>query len=495
MDVLSYALSKKYTDEQIAEQKLKVAKVEKELNDYKSVMAQVNINQEAKQKASGYGIVSLPKNAANGQISVTLKGKTATNLVKNGDFANGTTYWGAIGGTISVVDGKLQLTENTSQTEHYARQNLYMLGIKPYVGMKVFVRAICFNGGQIVIYNRRSDGSYQHVDGNRVSGVGVSYAIITITDIHSTPELFIRLYGKTGIYTGTGATYQFDDVFAIDLTALGLADKTADEINKMFPYWFDSTKSTVCGFRIRSVSQDESQESTAYVLAKDAEGKILELRSLPNGVKDEFRVSEGKLIQRIGHKENVASGTVINYADMADGGVFYAWNDDGETQAGVKGDTLTIDATQLIYQLAEPVEIPVQVSGTLLSYPSGTVYVENVVADAGLYSDGITVLHQDLPIKSIEKISKIDYETGLETILDASKAVIASDKLSFTHPDLKDGDIVFFIYEYDKESTIPEIEVEFYDSRYVVKDSATGKFYKWSITVTNGTPSIQLTEV
>ena len=113
------------------------------------------------------------------------------------------------------------------------------------------------------------------------------------------------------------------------------------------------------------------------------------------------------------------------------------------------------EGATLIYQLAEPVEIPVQVSGTLLSYPSGTVYVENVVADAGLYSDGITVLHQDLPIKSIEKISKIDYETGLETILDASKAVIASDELSFTHPDIKDGDIVFFIYEYDRESTIP----------------------------------------
>ena len=69
MDVLSYALSKKYTDEQIAEQKLKVAKVEKELNDYKSVIAQANINQEAKQKASGYGIIPLPKNAANGQVS------------------------------------------------------------------------------------------------------------------------------------------------------------------------------------------------------------------------------------------------------------------------------------------------------------------------------------------------------------------------------------------------------------------------------------------
>ena len=219
------------------------------------------------------------------------------------------------------------------------------------------------------------------------------------------------------------------------------------------------------------------------------------LCSLPNGTKDEINVTDRKLIKRIGEKSNIANGMVIDFADMAEGGTYYAWNDDGETEAGVKGDTLGIDATTLIYQLATPLEIPIQVSGTLVSYPSGTVYVEPFVVDAGLYNNGITVLHQDLPIKSIEKISKIDYETGIEYELDKSKVVINTDKLSLTHPDLQNGDIVFFIYEYDKESTIPEIEVEFYDSRYVVKDSATGKFYKWSITVTNGTPSIQLTEV
>src|SRR5690606_10378226 len=40
-------------------------------------------------------------------------------------------------------------------------------------------------------------------------------------------------------------------------------------------------------------------ESTQYITAKNPEtGEILELRSLPNGVKDELRVSEGKAIIR-----------------------------------------------------------------------------------------------------------------------------------------------------------------------------------------------------
>ncbi|MGB4387433.1 MAG: hypothetical protein WBI88_11845, partial [Caldicoprobacterales bacterium] len=66
---------------------LKVAKVEKELSDDKATMQQVNINQEPKQKATGYGVISLPPNAANGQVSGVVRGLTATNIVENGDFA------------------------------------------------------------------------------------------------------------------------------------------------------------------------------------------------------------------------------------------------------------------------------------------------------------------------------------------------------------------------------------------------------------------------
>ena len=47
--------------------------------------------------------------------------------------------------------------------------------------------------------------------------------------------------------------------------------------------------------RLRSVSEDESEESTAYIIAKDENGDVAELRSLPNGTKDE--VSEGRSIR------------------------------------------------------------------------------------------------------------------------------------------------------------------------------------------------------
>lgn len=202
-----------------------------------------------------------------------------------------------------------------------------------------------------------------------------------------------------------------------------------------------------------------------------------------------------ELIKRIGEKTNVASGAVINYADMADNGTYYAWNDDGETETGVKGDTLGIDATELTYQLAEPIITPINVVGTLLSNPSGTVYVEPVVADAGIYDKGISVLHQDLPIKYIEGVSKVDFTTGLETELDAAQCVMAGDKLSFTHPSLVSGDIAFFTYFHDLESTLGETTIEYYDSRHTLKDSVTGRFYKVVPIVSDGVLANQLVEV
>ena len=83
----------------------------------------------------------------------------------------------------------------------------------------------------------------------------------------------------------------------------------------------------------------------------------------------------------------------------------------------------------------------------------------------------------------------------METELNVFETVIAEDKLSFTHPDLEAGDIVFFVYEYDRKSAVGEIEIEYYDNRYVVKDSETDKFYKWTVSVVNGEPSIELVEV
>ncbi len=143
--------------------------------------------------------------------------------------------------------------------------------------------------------------------------------------------------------------------------------------------------------------------------------------------------------------------------------------------------------------LAEPIVTPVNVTGTLVGHPTGTIYFEPVLPVAGVYTaSGIEVTDTDFPIDYIEKIAKIDFMTGVETEVDVSQAVIAGDGLSFTHAELADGDIVFFTYYHAVEGTQPEIDVEYYDSRYTVKDSETGQFYRWKVSVANGVPSLEI---
>jgi hypothetical protein len=305
-------------------------------------------------------------------------------------------------------------------------------------------------------------------------------------------------------------------------------------------------------------NENEENQSYMYVKAVDENSNILQMRSVPSA-KDEIYEDGGKYWYRQNVGTKILPSTGWSYRQLSNDGQYHiisqlfddisaitsqssntiAFEDTSFSVRRVAGinsaaaltqkcinlhdqtniphiyvliplsayeyDTNNTGANQyasaalggltLNYQLAEPVEIPVQVSGTLTSYPNGTIIVLRELPDAGIYTDKMEILHRDAPIKRLDRLSKVDFYTGVETELDVSEAVIAEDKLSFTHPELNAGDIVFFEYEYDVESTEGETEVEFYDSRYVVKDTETGKFYKWNIVVTNGQPSIELVEV
>jgi len=295
---------------------------------------------------------------------------------------------------------------------------------------------------------------------------------------------------------------------------------------------------TVSAMRIVSESEDETRRTELYI------PDVGELRSLPNGVCDE--ISDGQLIQRvktlaitaqdirglgtagvnvdwvviskptdyIGYGTSAyATGTIIfgNYTEKRISTLDLPENINcissfgpetfylvipKDTYADLNAAKTALAGTKLTYQLAEPIITPINVSGTLLSYPKGTVFAEPVLPVAGIYTDdGITVTNTNFPIGSIERIYKIDFATGVETPIDVSKVVVAGNGLGFTHPDLADGDIVFFTYYYSNTGTQPKISATYFDSRYVLKDTVTGKFYKKVETVQNGQLTTQLVEV
>lgn len=532
--------------EQRSQDQLKVAKVEKELSDYKAAIAGININQEAKQVVSGYGVVSLPPNAANGQVSVSVKGLTYNQLVKNGNFKDGVSYWNKWYSSNSFSNGVLI---NTGDGTHQV-PNVYSPPFKRIANNKYFIKVVWrVTNSSCNLFFVTGFGTSLTVN-NPIQNQWYTTKEIVTPTTGSDSGIIQLNHSYVDATTANGKMMEVAEIVIVNLTIENDTESDLDKLEQKYKY-VDNTKSTVGAMRLKSVSADETETSTAYVTAKDSEGKIALLRSVPSA-KDEIRLVDGKMVKRVSdeyildhswfkkattnnpegfdmywaqnlftirglpvgliHTTDPLTATILSvdgvlltrvknwgslrsvgeYAtETSTGGIVELVVPTGQTIESVYGGkTIT-----LTYQLANPVEIPIQVSGNIVSHPSGTIYVDPATTAAGIYNAGISVTEQELNIKELEKISKIDFATGLETQLDVTKAVIAEDRLSFTHPDLIDGDIVFFEYVHDIEGTIPETEIEYYDSRYTIKDSVTDKFYKWNVTVADGVPGIGLVEV
>lgn len=410
-----------------------------------------------------YGpVIPLPENVVNGQVGdVRIKGNTYTNLLgEDGDFSKGVGSWYSARSTISVENNQLKNVADGSGSWGACR---YKTNIIAQEGKTYFIRL------KVKVTNSLSSAiRIQVTDESFVGGIvkDIQSPVENhVYDVYVKGTITANLTGNLCLNivhfypdanTAKDKVMYIQDVMLVDLDQTGDADKTEEELIKKYPF-INSTKSTFGAIRLKSVSEDETKESTLYVIAKDEEGNILELRSLPNGVKDEIDVVNRKLIKRIGEKANVSSGTVINYTDMAEGGTYYAWNENGETETGNKGDTLGIDATVLIYQLAEPEIIPVQITGSLQAYENGTMYIDAIIPRIDFYDiNGIAV---DVPIGTIDTLYKVDKETGYLYSLDISQAEISQDRLSFIHPDLVEGDLVDWDYVPDVESTNPAISM------------------------------------
>lgn len=636
---------------------LKIAKIEKDINDYQQTMASMNVNQEAKQKATGYGTVSLPPNAANGQVGVSVKGNTYTQILEidQNDWRNSFTAYGdsEITQNSAIIRGNYSHRIELKKAPNYRQGRKYGILINATPSLHVHYSGIGKNimldsngiGKQIFDYaelqvpetytrfwssanpiitkliiieldtqsewdfnnltNEELNKKYIYVSGTKstvsamrlksvgknlcdnifkkkgsstiVEDMGDYYSVQTSTNAYGLRKIFDSLTPNTA-YT---FSFEYQIVEAVDdsivfrvwnvtknewLLAWSISGTSRERIRVYTTFTTPEDNDTLelivsqgllsstdnpFIFNVWKTAQLE-EGSTATPYEPYTESNIYipnvgELRSLPNGTKDEIRLSEKKFIQRTKkyvlqasdivsvsnydeftivttkpftdyvstHPVNAIDGTYVleGYPEQApeassnftSANVGYSYNHGSANTQALRiimpADTTLAQAQtaltglELTYQLAEPIITPIQVSGTLLSNPSGTVYVEPVVADAGIYDEGISVLHQDLPIDYVEKLSRVDFTTGLETELEVSTVIINEDKKGFTHPELEDGDIVFFSYFYDRESTLGETEIEYYDSRYVIKDSVTDKFYKWQISVADGVPSIKLVEV
>jgi hypothetical protein len=123
--------------------------------------------------------------------------------------------------------------------------------------------------------------------------------------------------------------------------------------------------------------------------------------------------------------------------------------------------------TKIYYQLATPIETEILANGIPQSYQGGTIYVDDMMADADLYTTNALISNTAYPIKSLDRIVRINAD-GSQTELAISGATIAGNKLSFTHTGLVANDIVWFSYTYDIANTFKSLTTAtYYDNPFI----------------------------
>jgi hypothetical protein len=254
-------------------------------------------------------IFTLPENTAKGQISVT--GRTRTNLLGNVGDCENISEWARLGTNSEDATIKLYGTKSFKFTSSTSQSNVY----KDFVGLDNAKYYIVIGSALIQSY---TSGNVAINIFDRGAWSNLIQQNFSTTLLNQWQHRVIKFTGRTGIRVQIGST------ITSTLTA------------------------NMDGIILQEVTQAEYNSITNG----DASSLIATLGFInPNGTKDEINVTDRKLIKRIGEKSNIANGMVIDFADMAEGGTYYAWNEDGETETGIKGDTLGIDATTLIYQL------------------------------------------------------------------------------------------------------------------------------------------------
>ena len=543
------------------------------IKDIESIISTMNPNQSAQLSVSGRKTISLPKNAANGGMSVKMEGLTAENLIANGDFRDGLTKWSGLSVSLVLDNGKL-IAGNWTQLFSRIRVKFSQ---RPAIGDKLYLL--------VEDYERSAINSANNLIMAKINDTGTP-----LINIIGSQDLYFPILSGIAEYEGQetlwieiranqkeGDTVSIGKTRLINLTATFGAGKepSKEQCDLMFSDYFEGVKSFEPTGRVRSVGKNllfgsiNTWEQGTFVSNVSDNGKEItfgdnRIRSkirhpvTPNktyvvSVSSDYEVwalqfdENNVRIDGIGayYSQNIVLNTLPNtkyikltirkkgtkYTDISPSTLLYNTDIDiikpqleqntvstpyepyretslyltapelrsngtvkDEIRKGANGYELVkriseVDGTVL----ANPVITPISYGGILNSAENGTVRHEPIIADAGVYGTNLPILMQDYPIASIEEIIK--YENGIDTYLNVASAVVASDGLSFTHPDLASGDLVLFTYAFDKESTNGNITATFYDSNVVKIDTSTGQAYKIEDVITNGELTRTITEV
>ena len=421
---------------------------------------------------SDIGTVALDARAT-GRANPTIEGRTATNLVKNGDFSAGITGWSAVlGGNITVDNSIGQFI--ATQQNSFMRSN----NIKSIANNRFYIKT------EIKLTTTTNSIKFGFFDG--VTGVGNSIDVLPITSWQHVSGIIIPVNSSNGgnVRISDARSSGFDAilvdrVICINLTATFGAGNEPSEADcaKIFSY-FDGTKSIQLPARLRSVSEDESETSTLYIADNE------EVRSV-QAVSDTVSVVNGEhmLTKKISTPVSVLSGVAVNvtnYPTAKTGGKFAVELTEGGTQIGIIGTDSTSGAGTLRFELDTPVITNLLTSGILQAKPNGTVYFEPYYEGSHQTnaSSQITLPYEG----TIDKIT--GYDENIEPYeVPSTGYTLVGTTLTVTGAEENE---VFYVELSRSEPLAPEMSVNTLNNEQVIADTANGKFYKLVPTITNG---------
>lgn len=226
---------------------------------------------------------SIPSTTKRGKLDVKLKGMSAVNLVKNGNFANGTTGWIGENATLSTSENVMSVTANgASSAPIYVKNDSFnvIAGHKYYLTSTV--RVTNSNCTMMYAYAR---------DGNNAEISPLTFFLVTSPEINKWYKLSgvgmmlngglgdIRGYHQyTDATTANNKVMQVKNILLVDLTALFGAgnEPTKEQCDLMFANYFDGLQGA-SNIKVKATGKNLFNKSTAsygYYLGSDAKPNL-----------------------------------------------------------------------------------------------------------------------------------------------------------------------------------------------------------------------------
>lgn len=239
-----YDVSKINANLDLIDEQLKTNENEIHQIEEKLTVSEITLSNHSASFSSGVGKdgVGMEQNLnsiVEGQSSVMMKGFTANNLVKNGDFSNGTTGWDSIYSTLTVTNGIASVTAN-NKWGNISRWLPTVIGHKYYCKctVKGDTKIRLQFGLNTFVYNQQESVF------NSISLIYTSIDTKTAIQITDSRE-------------SDWSTFDVKDIMCIDLTATFGAgnEPTKEQCDIIFDHYIDGLQGTGNG-KIVSVGKN-----------------------------------------------------------------------------------------------------------------------------------------------------------------------------------------------------------------------------------------------